>query len=221
VHPLWDELAWRAGLQLSHRQHQSLCRYLDLLLQANKTMNLTRIADRAQADLQHVGDALTLLPFLPREPHRLVDVGSGGGVPGIVLGIVREDARVTLVEATKKKARFLSQTAQTLDLKNLSVIAWRAEDLGRGALRESFDVAVARAVAPLALLAQWCLPLVKVGGKLLAMKGPKVHQELHAAQRAITVLGGANPIIHDARLPQTPGHLIVEIPKLTPATDRN
>ena len=104
---LWNELAKRAGLTLSPEQHALLSRYIDLLIEANQTMNLTRIATREAAEIGHVGDSLTLLPFLPKTAHRLADVGSGGGVPGIPLAIARPDAQVRLIESTKKKADFL------------------------------------------------------------------------------------------------------------------
>src|SRR4051794_23310171 len=92
VHELWSQLAARAGITLSERQDALLSQYLDLLLAANARMNLTRITDRAAAELHHVGDALTLLPFLPGAAHKIADVGTGGGVPGIPLAIVRPDA---------------------------------------------------------------------------------------------------------------------------------
>src|SRR5687767_14107401 len=166
MNPLWNDLAARAGVTLSDEQHAGLSRYLDLLLEANARMNLTRITDRAAAELQHVGDALTVLPHLPREPHRLADVGTGGGVPGIPLAIVRPEMTVLLIESTKKKAAFLKQVIEELKLPNVSVSEWRAEDVGHSNSRETFDVAVARAVATLDWLAEWCLPLVKTGGKM-------------------------------------------------------
>src|SRR5687768_16711544 len=99
MNTLWTDLAARGHLTLSDTQHAQLAKYLDLLLAANQRMNLTRITDRAAPEVQHVGDALTLLPFLPPGNIRLADVGSGGGVPGIPLAIVRPDARVMLVES--------------------------------------------------------------------------------------------------------------------------
>ena len=113
---LCNELARRGGVRLDESQHAKLSRYLDLLLAANAKMNLTRITDRAEAQRLHVADSLTLLPFLPAGEHRLVDVGSGGGVPGIVLAIARPDAKVVLLEATKKKADFLRRAAAELQL---------------------------------------------------------------------------------------------------------
>src|SRR3954464_8206573 len=116
MNDLWNELAAQGEVALSPAQHDQLSRYIDLLLEANRRMNLTRIADRAAAEVQHVGDGLTVLPYLPKEAHRLVDVGSGGGVPGIPLAVARPDVSVVLVEATGKKAAFLAETAKALGL---------------------------------------------------------------------------------------------------------
>lgn len=214
MHPLWSDLASRAGLSLNDDQNLLLSRYLDLLLEANARMNLTRITDRAAADVQHVGDALTLLPFLPEGACRLADVGSGGGVPGLPLAIVRPEARVTLIESTKKKGAFLRDAAQALALSNVTVVDQRAEDAGRGEVRQTFDIAVARAVATMDWLAEWCLPLVKKGGAMLAMKGPKVVDELPAAAKAIKLLGGGPAEVHPAALGEDDGRVIVRIPKI-------
>jgi 16S rRNA (guanine527-N7)-methyltransferase len=183
------------------------------LFEANTRMNLTRITDRPDAELQHVGDALTALPYLLKEPHRLADVGSGGGVPGIPLAIARPDMQIMLIESTKKKAAFLKETAAALKLGNVTVSEWRAEDVGNSNSRETFDVVIARAVATMVWLAEWCLPLVKRGGKFLAMKGPKVNDELPEAAKAIKLLGGAQPIVHPVDLPGTEHRVIVEIAK--------
>lgn len=220
MNTLWNEIVARAGLALSEQQHAQLSRYLDLLLAANQRINLTRITDRAAAEVQHVGDALTLLPHLPAGPFRLVDVGSGGGVPGIPLAIARPGAAVMLVESTKKKASFLRETIKAIGLAGVSVSEWRAEDVGRSNSRETFDVAVARAVATLDWLAEWCLPLVKTGGKLLAMKGLRVREELPAAQKTIRLLGGEEPLVHPVELPGSEHRVIVEVRKIAPTHDR-
>ncbi|HYE21347.1 MAG TPA: 16S rRNA (guanine(527)-N(7))-methyltransferase RsmG [Tepidisphaeraceae bacterium] len=211
---LWNEIAGRAGVALSHLQTAQLDRYITLLLEANKRMNLTRIPDRATADVAHVADALTVLPHLPAGAHRLADVGSGGGVPGLVLASARPDAQVFLIESTKKKAEFLRETAAALDLANVTVIADRAEAAGRGELRDSCDVVIARAVAAMTFLAEWCLPLVKKGGKFLAMKGAKIAEELPEAQTAIRLLSGAPAVVHPVELPGTEHHVIVEVVKI-------
>jgi 16S rRNA (guanine527-N7)-methyltransferase len=211
---LWNQLAAKADVTLSMGQHDLLSRYIDLLLEANQRMNLTRIADRPAAEVQHVGDALTVLPFLPKETFRLVDVGSGGGVPGVILAIARPDAKVVLLEATKKKAAFLQEVVTALGLANVKVMPERAESAGRGELRESRDVAVARAVGAMDFLVEWCLPLVKKGGRMLAMKGARIVDELPAAKKAIRLLGGGEAVVHPVELPGTEHRVIVEIPKV-------
>jgi 16S rRNA (guanine527-N7)-methyltransferase len=211
---LWQTLAQKAGLTLNHVQTGQLGIYLDLLLSANQRMNLTRITERADAEVLHVGDALTLLPHLPPEVRRLADVGSGGGVPGVVLAIARPEIHVTLIESTRKKADFLRATAAELKLANLAVEPRRAEEVARTSQRESFDVVVARAVALLPILVEWLLPLAKVGGFALAMKGPKSVDELKQAEPAIRHLGGGAAVAIPVELPQTAGHLLIKIPKI-------
>jgi 16S rRNA (guanine527-N7)-methyltransferase len=217
---LWNSLAQRAGVALSPDQTASLSSYLDLLLAANQRMNLTRITERADAEILHVADALTVLAHLPAGEHRLADVGTGGGVPGIVLAIARPDVKVTLVEATRKKADFLRAAAIELKLANVTVEARRAEEFARSAGRQSFDVVVARAVALLSILVEWLLPLTKVEGFALAMKGPKGVEELKQAQGAIRQLGGGPAEVFPAELPQSPGHLLIKIPKIAPTPAR-
>jgi 16S rRNA (guanine527-N7)-methyltransferase len=215
-HALWTELAARASMTLTDEQERQLHRYIDLLLAANERMNLTRIADRAAAEVGHVGDALTVLPFLPKEAFALVDVGSGGGVPGLPLAIARPDARVLLVESTQKKAAFLHEAAKELGLVNVTVSPMRAEDIAFSPARENYDVAVARAVGAMAFLAEWCLPLVKKGGRFLAMKGAKIAEELPAAAVAIKSVGGGPATVHPIQLPGAEHHVIVETPKAAP-----
>jgi 16S rRNA (guanine527-N7)-methyltransferase len=220
VNELWTNLARRADVELARFQHDRLSRYLDLLFEANARMNLTRITDRPAAELQHVADALTVLPFLPKGEIRVADVGSGGGVPGIPLAIARPDATFLLIEATKKKAAFLRQTIDTLNLRNVSVSEWRAEEVAHSNNRETFDIAMARAVATIDWLAEWCLPLVKKGGAMLAMKGPKVAEELPFARKAIKLSGGGEPKVHPVDLPGTEHRVIVEIRKIERSDSR-
>jgi 16S rRNA (guanine527-N7)-methyltransferase len=219
-HSLWIELAGRASLALSPAQLDRADQYLQLLLEANQRINLTRITDRADAAVRHVGDSLTLLPFLPAGPHALADVGSGGGAPGLILAIARPDVRVTLIESTRKKAEFLRQTAASLQLGNVEVLAQRVEEVGRSERRETFDVATARAVGAMVWLVEWCLPLVKVGGKCLTMKGQKLPEEMPAAQKIAPRLGGGAPAVHAAALPGAEHHVIVEWMKRRPSDSR-
>ncbi len=218
MNPLWKKLADAASTPLNEDQAALLIRYLDLLEEGNAVMNLTRISARPEAEVQHIGDALTLLPHLPPPAEGraalLADVGSGAGVPGLPLAIVRPDLKVVLIESTRKKADFLKRTASALALKNVTVHPERAEQLGRGQLRDACDVVTARAVGALNVLAEWCLPLLRKDGVLLAMKGARIADELPAAARAINHLGGAVPVIHPADLPGVDHHVIVEIRKL-------
>jgi 16S rRNA (guanine527-N7)-methyltransferase len=199
---------------LDESQLDQFSRYLDFLLAANEKMNLTRITDRAAAEILHVADSLTLLPFLPKEAHRLADVGSGGGVPGIILAIARPDAAVTLIESTKKKADFLHSACVELKLNHVIVDPRRAEEAGRSHLRESFDVTVGRAVGTLDWLVEWMLPLTKVGGRMLAMKGPKAPEELEHAKKGIRTLGGGEATIEPAGIAGAENHVIVKIMKI-------
>jgi 16S rRNA (guanine527-N7)-methyltransferase len=194
--------------RLNFEQEQKLSRYLDLLLEANQRMNLTSVTERPAAELLHVRDALTLLPFLPEGAFYLGDIGSGGGCPGIPLAIARPDAMVTCIESTKKKAAFLEETAKALSLANVKVAPLRAEDI-----KSTFTVVTARAVGSMTALAQIGLPLVKPGGKLLAMKGPKIVEELPPARNMIARLGGRAAVVHPVDLPGAEGHVIVEIVK--------
>jgi len=213
---LWSELFSRANLTMTDAQKALFDRYLDLLTDANTRMNLTRITDRPAAELNHIADALTLLPFVSTDAKKLVDVGSGGGVPGIPLAIARPDVAVTLVEATGKKAAFLREASAALGLKNVTVVGERAEDAGsvKSMLRDSFDVATARAVAILPWLIEWCLPLVKKDGRLLCQKGPRVLDEIPVSAYALKQCNGGPPVIHPVVLPGSENRVIVEIVKL-------
>lgn len=142
----------------------------------------------ARPDRALVDDGLVLLGYLG-DAHRLVDVGSGAGLPGIPIKIARPDLEVTLVEADQAKAAFLVHACAALGLEHVEVVARRAEEAGHDPrLREAFDVAVARALAPLPVLVELCLPLVRVGGRLLAQKTEA--EDPTAAARAIQLLGG-------------------------------
>jgi 16S rRNA (guanine527-N7)-methyltransferase len=165
-------------------------RYLELLLDANQAFNLTAITDPVEAWSKHIEDSLSLLPELEGVTGKVVDVGSGGGLPAIPLAIARPDLQFTLVESTAKKARFLQECARTLQLANVRVESERAELLGQSELRASFDVATSRACARLPVLLELCIPLVKVGGRKLAIKGEQAALELSEAARALALLHG-------------------------------
>ncbi len=171
-------------------------------------MNLTAIKDPESAWERHVLDALTLLPLLAGLPAgaRLVDVGSGGGIPGIPVAIARPDLRVTLVEATQKKAAFLTAVSAAMGLSNVEVRADRAEQLGQGELREAFDVVTARAVARLLTLAPLTLPFARpTSGVVLLIKGQKAEEELAEAAALMKKSG----IVHEQTVATPTGRIVV------------
>jgi 16S rRNA (guanine527-N7)-methyltransferase len=164
---------------------------------------------------EHILDSLSCLIFEPtRNASMLVDVGSGGGLPGLPVGIVLEKLQVSLVEATAKKAKFLEHAIRRLGVSNFRVLNQRAEELGSsGELRGKFDVATARALASLDVLAEYCMPLVKVGGHVVAMKGSLEEKELDRGEYAAKILGGrVSAVIEVQRLPvyeQKQRHLVI------------
>ena len=191
-------------VSLDEAQQQTLARYLDMMLAANRRVNLTAVREPDAAWKRLILDSLTLVPGLePLEPGAtLIDIGSGGGLPGIPLAIARPDLRVTLLEATGKKARFLQQCADELPLENVSVVNERAEHVGQDkAHREKYDLAVVRAVGSVSELLEYAMPLVKTGGRVLAMKGSAGERELAAASDALSVLGAGDVQLIEAYPP--------------------
>lgn len=168
-------------------------RFYQLLIEYNAKFNLTAITQREEVFHKHFLDSLAGAHLLP-ESSRVVEIGSGAGFPSLPIKLVREDLTLTLVESTGKKCNFLRTAVQELGLTGVSVVNARAEDLGREeAFREKFDAAIARAVAPLASLAEYCMPFVRVGGSFIAWKGNA--DELETGRHAIHLLGGAAEVI--------------------------
>ena len=194
-------------------------RYLARLLDANQHMNLTAVRDPEEAWNRHVLDSLSLLPFLGGA-GRIIDVGSGGGLPGMILALARPDLQVTLLEATGKKCRFLEETISALSLRGVRVLSLRAEAAGRDPdHRERYDLAVARGLASLNVLIEYTVPLVRVGGRVLALKGTAAEDEVGTATAALQALGSEVVAAHDA-LPGVIDHArIVEIVKRQPTPE--
>ncbi len=185
--------------------------YLDRLEEANRRFNLTAITDRESMWVRHIADSLTLLPLLASvQAKRVVDVGSGGGLPGIPLAIAMPEAQVTLVESTGKKVRFLEQTAEALGLSNVTVVQERAETLAhRREYREAFDAAVARAVGKLPVLLELTMGFLRVGGFLFAVKGERAGEEIEQSRQAAHLLH-----CHIAETHRTETGTIVVVEKL-------
>ncbi len=198
--------------------------YVALLLEANETVNLTRVVDPDAVARLHLLDALAALPLLDAlAPIGAVDLGSGGGVPALPLAIARRSIAWTLVDSSAKKAALLQRFADQLGLTNLSVLAERAETLGRDpGHRERYDLVTARACAPLPVLAELALPLLRPGGHLVAWKGPLREQdpEVRAGNAASALLGGGPLRLADAGHAALGGHRFVIAKKLSPTAAR-
>jgi 16S rRNA (guanine527-N7)-methyltransferase len=193
--------------------------FLALLLDANRSFNLTAIRDPDEAWTRHILDSLTLLPLLAdlEDGARIIDVGTGGGLPGIPLAIVLPRLRITLLEATGKKAAFLQRTIEQLGLANIEIVNERAERVGQdrggksrgsrgggvggsgvgGGYREAYDVVTARALGRLATGAELTVPLARVGGRVLLFKGRKADEELAEAASALHLLKAVHVGTHD------------------------
>ena len=182
----------QVGLRLNRFQLNALHQYEKELLAWNARYNLTAIRDVEEIRTKHFLDSLTCLLAIRDIPSlRLIDIGTGAGFPGLALKIVTPNLHLTLVESVGKKADFCRHMVQKLELENVQVVQERAEVLGQSPIhREQYDWAVARAVAALPVLAEYLLPLVKVGGSILAMKGETAPAEVHAAEHAMHLLGG-------------------------------
>ncbi|MDE6660946.1 MAG: 16S rRNA (guanine(527)-N(7))-methyltransferase RsmG [Anaeroplasmataceae bacterium] len=180
----------KLGIVLDERKTNLFEVYYNKLIEVNQVMNLTAITEKEEVYRKHFLDSLEMLRVLKeREEYTLCDVGSGAGFPSIPLAIVSEKIDVTIIDALNKRINFLNELIQTLDLSNVTALHRRAEDFAKEK-REYFDVVTARAVAKLNILAELCLPLTKVGGLFLAMKGASGKEEMMEAEKAIGLLGG-------------------------------
>lgn len=199
-----------AGITVSDTQLDQMARFYEMLIERNKVMNLTTITDPEEAARLHFVDSLMILKYLPLEEDglSLVDVGTGAGFPGIPLKILRPGLHVTLVDSLAKRLSFLEEVIEALGLREEGSIVTahgRAEDLAgrKGALRERFDVATARAVAALPVLAEYCLPFVKTGGTFVAYKTETAKAEVADAKHALQELNGRVRAVEHYTLPDS------------------
>ncbi len=207
------------GLPLPDERVDALCAYGQAVLDQNKVMNLTAITDPVEAARLHLLDSLTLLTVADLKDARLIDVGTGAGLPGVPLKLAEPSIHLTLLDSTAKKVDWLASLLPQLGSEADCVCA-RAEEYAREH-RESFDAATSRAVARLRLLAELCLPLVKVGGWFYALKGPDAEEEVREAAQAIRMLGGARAEIERVEVPGAGVcHCIVKIRKIAPTPEK-
>lgn len=178
------------GIVLTDQHTARLSQYLELIARWRRRAGLTAVTDPFEAARLHIADSLLILRADIPWNATLIDVGSGAGLPGIPLAIVRPDLDITLLEAEQRKAAFLELAARELGLE-ATVVPRRAEEFAHDpGARELYDVAVARAVARMAPLLELTLPFAKIGGVVALLKGPGVQREMHASDRARSILGG-------------------------------
>ncbi len=183
-----QEIFEKNGIKLDKNQEKQFKTYFSLLVETNKRMNLTAITEEKDVVVKHFLDSVLPAQYLPQN-SKVIDVGSGAGFPAIPLKIVRPDLQICMVDSLNKRIGFLNEIIVALNLKNTEAVHARAEDFCQKH-RESFDVAVARAVAETNTLVEYLLPLIKIGGVALIYKSTKLDEELSNAQNAIKILGG-------------------------------
>ena len=204
------------ALGLDNSRIPDLERFAALMLERNQVMNLTAITEPRDVASLHLLDSLALIREAALETEKIVDVGAGAGFPGMPLAIVKPSLHLTLLDSLGKRVDFLREAAEALGLENVECVHARAEEFA-AQQRERFDAAVSRAVAALPVLCELCLPLVKPGGRMLAMKSSHSEEEIAQARTAIRTLGGELEWVKDYTIPTTEVvHRIVCIRKIAP-----
>ncbi len=205
-------------IKLTKEQIEKYYNYMSLLLEWNEKINLTAIIEPREIILKHFVDSLTIAKYI-KDDEKLIDVGTGAGFPGIPLSIVKENTDIVLLDSLNKRINFLEEVKENLKLENITTIHGRAEEFGKNKKeRETYDIATSRAVAPLNILLEYLLPLVKVGGRAICMKGSNI-EEVENAKNALEILGGQIEKIEEITLPNSDikrNIIIVEKVKNTP-----
>ncbi|KOF57521.1 16S rRNA methyltransferase [Clostridium sp. DMHC 10] len=180
------------GLEINEEKYNKFIKYKDLMKEWNEKVNLTAITDDKEIIIKHFVDSIKAFEFKGLDASiKIIDVGTGAGLPGIPIKIMNDKAEVVLLDSLQKRINFLNEIIDQLKLDGIKTIHGRAEDFGADLnYREKFDVAISRAVANMAVLAEFCMPFVKKNGYFIALKGPAVEEEISEAKKAISVLGG-------------------------------
>lgn len=192
------------GLECSDEQVSKLNKYMQGILEWNEKVNLTRITEPEEFLVKHYLDSLVCCrrdEFL--KAKKIIDVGTGAGFPGIPLAVMSQDKQFVLMDSLNKRLKIIDELCLDAGITNVQTVHARAEELARNKQhREKYDLCVSRAVANMAVLAEYCLPFIKVGGCLMAYKGPEAAEEAEAAEKAIKLLGGEIQEIYEAKLDQ-------------------
>lgn len=180
------------GLEINEEKYNKFIKYKDLMKEWNEKVNLTAITDDKEIIIKHFVDSIKAFEFKNLNSSvKIIDVGTGAGLPGIPIKIMNDNSEVVLLDSLQKRINFLNEVITALNLEGIKTVHGRAEDFGADLnYREKFDVAISRAVANMAVLSEFCLPFVKKNGYFVALKGPAVQEELDEAKKAISILGG-------------------------------
>lgn len=185
------ELVSELNIELSDKQLESFDTYYKMLIEWNEKINLTAITEYDEVLVKHFTDSLSIVKAVDmNRVTSLIDVGTGGGFPGIPIAILFPEIKITLLDSLNKRITFLNEVVKELSLTNVEAIHGRAEDIARGDYREKFDLCVSRAVANLSTLSELCIPFVSVGGFFVSYKSEKADEEIESATKAIDILGG-------------------------------
>lgn len=211
------EFSDEIGVVLQEKQINQFYHYMNLLLEWNEKINLTAIINPEEIILKHFIDSITIAKQI-KANATLIDVGTGAGFPGIPLKIIREDIEVTLLDSLNKRINFLNKVIEQLELTKIQAVHSRVEELGKNTkYREKFDYATSRAVANLSTLAEYLIPLVRIDGICISMKGANIEEEIQQSKKAISVLGGKIEKIEEFQLPKTDmNRSIILIQKIKP-----
>lgn len=189
---LMKKAAEDTGMEFNEDKYNKFIKYMKLIQEWNEKVNLTAITEDEEIIKKHFIDCIKIFKSEEiKNCKNLIDVGTGAGFPGIPIAIMNDNINITLLDSLNKRINFLNIVIRELELKNVTTIHSRAEDGARKKeLRENFDVATSRAVANMTVLSEFCLPFVKVGGSLVALKGPAIDEEMADSKNAIGTLGG-------------------------------
>lgn len=204
------------GIVPSEQQLEKINTYSNFMIEYNEKVNLTAITDPVEVAVKHFADSLAPLSLTEIKPNAsLIDVGTGAGFPGVPMKLFREDLDLTLLDSLNKRLVFLQQLSEKLGQQNRFIHA-RAEQAGIDtAVRAKYDIATARAVSSVAVLCEYCLPLLKIGGKMLALKGPDCAEEVKSAAKAIKILGGKLLELKEYELADAGSRTLVVIEKVS------
>ncbi len=199
---------------------ETFYRLTERMLEVNKSLNLTAITEEKAIILRHYVDSLLIAEHIP-EGASVMDVGCGAGFPSLPLAIMRPDLRITALDGTAKRIRYVAETAELLGLANVTAMVGRAEEYGQKAdYREQYTVVTARAVANLSVLCELCLPFVQVGGTMIAMKAKLASEELATAKSCVSLCGGGNSLLFSRNLTESENQSeernLIIIPKIAP-----